>query len=64
MVPDLAVAKAPRDAAYWRKWINEGKEGTLMPGFARMHGGPLSDEQITSLVDYVVGHFPAGPQKP
>lgn len=63
MVPDLAVAKEPRDAAYWRKWIGEGKDGSLMPGFAQRHGGPLNDEQIASLVDYVVGRFPAASPK-
>lgn len=30
--------------------IGDG-QGTLMPGFAAGHGGPLSDEEIASLVD-------------
>ena len=34
MVPDLLVARSQRDEAFWRKWISEGKEGTLMPAFA------------------------------
>jgi cytochrome c553 len=63
MVPDLAVAQAPRDAAYWRKWISEGKEGSLMPGFAQRQGGPLNDEQIASLVEFVVARFPVEPRK-
>lgn len=58
MVPDLAVAKVPRDAAYWEKWIREGGEGTLMPAFAKEHGGSLDDEQIASLIGYLVEHLP------
>jgi len=61
MVPDLEVARGPRDRAFWQKWISEGKEGTLMPAFAAPHGGPLSEEQVASLVDYVNGQFPSEP---
>jgi hypothetical protein len=51
-----AELKAKRDAAhrtYWRVWTAKGKEGTLMPGFAEAEGGPLSEEQIDSLVDFL-----------
>jgi cytochrome c5 len=61
MVPDLAVAREPRDAAYWSKWISEGKERTSMPGFAVEHGGPLSEEQIRSLVEFALKHLPTEP---
>lgn len=61
MVPDLGVARQPRDAAYWRTWIADGKQGTLMPGFARAHGGPLSDEQIESLIAFALQHLPTQP---
>jgi mono/diheme cytochrome c family protein len=61
MVPDLKVAKEPRDAAYWRKWIGEGKEGTLMPAFHEQHGGPLSNAQVESLVEFGLRHFPTAP---
>jgi hypothetical protein len=61
MVPDLMVAKVPRDAAYWAKWIREGGEGTLMPAFAKEHGGPFDDEQITSLIAYLVEKLPRAP---
>lgn len=61
MVPDLAVARQPRDAAYWRQWISEGKERTLMPGFAVGHGGPLSEAQIESLIAYALEHLPTQP---
>ena len=60
-VPDLMVAKVPRDAAYWEKWIREGADGTLMPAFAKEHGGSLADEQIESLVAYLVEHLPTQP---
>ncbi len=64
MVPDLEVARQKRDPAYWAKWITEGKEGTLMPAFSAQHGGPLSDEQVASLTDYVAGQFPSEPTAP
>lgn len=61
MVPDLMRPKEPRDAAYWMKWIGEGKAGTLMPAFARAQGGPLDDAQVASLVDYAVNLLPKNP---
>ncbi len=61
MVPDLAVARETRDRAYWEKWIADGKDGTLMPGFAARNGGPLSDEQIASLVAYAIENLPTKP---
>lgn len=62
MVPDLMVAKQVRDEAFWRKWITEGRVGSLMPAFAQGHGGPLTAQQIDSLVEYVSKHFPAKPE--
>lgn len=62
MVPDLAVAKEKRDAAWWQRWIEDGREGSLMPGFAKKHGGPLSAQQIESLVEYLVETMPAQPR--
>ena len=50
-----------RDAAYWRKWIAEGKEQTLMPAFHEKHGGPLSETQVESLVTFVLKNFPTEP---
>lgn len=61
MVPDLNVVREPRDAGYWRKWIGEGKEGTLMPAFHEQHGGPLSNAQVESLVEFGLRHFPTAP---
>jgi mono/diheme cytochrome c family protein len=62
MVPDLAIARERRDAAYWERWISEGKERTLMPGFAAKRGGPLTDEQIASLVEYALANLPLEPR--
>lgn len=59
MVPDLARLNKPTDAAYWRQWVADGKPGTLMPAFSdKADRGPLSDEQIKSLVDYLLVRFP------
>jgi len=59
MVTDLHALKHETNAEYWKTWIDNGKEGSLMPAFAQRHGGPLSDQQITSLVDYLVKTIPA-----
>lgn len=63
MVPDLHAIKRPDDREYWRTLISQGKPGSLMPAFAQEHGGPLSKDQIDSLVDYLVSEF-AGKQAP
>ena len=60
-VPDLHVAKEKRDTAFWLKWIREGKEGTLMPAFSSKRGGPLSDEQMATLAEYLAKNLPTGP---
>lgn len=54
MVPDLHLEKGPRDAAYWREHITNGRVGTLMPAFAKSKQGILSDQQIESLVKFLV----------
>ncbi len=59
MVPDLNIARQVRDYEYWRNWIANGKEGTLMPGFAATHGGPLTDAQIISLAHHLTRKFPS-----
>lgn len=64
MVPDLNVARQARDYEYWRKWIAEGKEGTLMPAFAGTAGGPLTDAQIISLAHFLTRQFPNPPSIP
>ncbi len=59
MVTDLHRLPPPTDAEYWRFFIINGKPGTLMPAFAQSQGGPLSDAQIASLVEYLVKDFPS-----
>lgn len=59
MVPDLHALNKETNAEYWKAWAEFGKEGSLMPAFAQRHGGPLSDQQITSLVDYLVKAIPS-----
>ncbi len=61
MVPDLMVPKVKRDTAYWEKWIREGGENTLMPAFAKNHEGSLDDEQIKSLVEFLLAKLPTEP---
>ena len=58
-VPDLRLLKHPTDADYWRQWIAHGRAGSMMPGFAESEGGPLNDQQITALVDFMVKAFPS-----
>jgi len=53
MVPDLKELKFPTSAPYWKYWIVNGRPGSLMPAFAKNRGGPLTDEQIDSLVGYL-----------
>jgi len=62
MVPDLRVPRSPRDLAFWQKWIMEGKPGTLMPAFAQVHGGPLTQEQVDSLTVYLYQTMPRSPK--
>ncbi len=59
MVTDLHNLKTVPNAEYWKFSIVHGKPGTLMPAFAQAEGGPLSEVQIASLVDYLVKDFPA-----
>lgn len=53
MVPDLRALPAMPDRATLRQLIARGRSDSLMPGFARAVGGPLSDEQIESIVEYL-----------
>jgi cytochrome c5 len=55
MVPDLRLTEQSRSAEDWEKWISHGREGSLMPAFSHKEGGPLTDEQIASLVKFLVG---------
>ncbi len=53
LVPDLHALPHPTSAEHWRKWIVDGRVGSMMPAFAKAQGGPLSNEQIDSLVKYL-----------
>lgn len=59
MVADLHNLNHDTNADYWRTWISMGKPGSLMPGFSTREGGPLSDVQIESLVQYLATAIPA-----
>ena len=58
MVADLHNLKVVPNAEYWKFFIVNGKPATLMPAFSQAQGGPLSDAQIATLVDYLVKEFP------
>jgi mono/diheme cytochrome c family protein len=58
MVPDLHALMHPTNAAYWKEWITFSRPGSLMPAFGKDHGGPLSEEQIGSLITYLVAAIP------
>ena len=51
MVPPLRQFQLSKDQ--WRQVITHGKTNSLMPGFAKKHGGPLSEAQIKSLVEFL-----------
>ena len=61
-VPDLRTLPHPTNAEHWRKWIAYGRAGSMMPAFAESEGGPLNEQQINSLVDFMVKAFPSRPQ--
>ena len=61
MVPDLRRLEPTPDEAGWRRWVTHGKARTLMPAFAEAEGGPLTPEQVSSLVDYLVLRFAPAP---
>jgi mono/diheme cytochrome c family protein len=41
------------DAKSWKEIISEGRANTNMPAFGLKHKGPLNEEEIASLVDYL-----------
>jgi mono/diheme cytochrome c family protein len=58
-VPDLRLLKHPTDADYWRQWTAYGRPGSMMPAYAESEGGPLNEQQISALVDFMVKAFPS-----
>jgi cytochrome c5 len=57
MVPNLRLLKQSEDKAFWNNIIAKGQANTLMPAFAISEAGPLSQDQINGLTDYLVGPF-------
>jgi cytochrome c553 len=60
MVPDLHTIPQTTNAEFWRTWISHGNGNphSLMPAFAANEGGPLTDAQIASLIDYIATTIP------
>lgn len=46
-----AMSKKPRN--YLLRVLREGIENTVMPGWAAKAAGPLDDDEIRSLIDYI-----------
>jgi mono/diheme cytochrome c family protein len=62
MVPDLTKLSHPMPKALWKVLItNGGGQGKLMPAFFQKHGGPLTEAQIDSLVEYASKRFKFDP---
>ena len=59
MVPDLHNLKIPTDREFWKTWITSGKPVSLMPAWSKAQGGPLTAEQIESLVGYLATAIPS-----
>ena len=57
-VPDLRPLVNGKDKQYWQQWTTQSKPNTLMPAFAKEHGGSLDEKQIKTLVAYLVRIFP------
>lgn len=64
MVADLKKLNHDTNADYWKTWISQGKPGSLMPAFAQSQGGPLTEDQINSLVQYLVATIPTHAARP
>ena len=57
-VPDLHALSHATDAEHWKKWVSYGRAGSMMPAFAQSEGGPLNDQQIAALTEYLVKTIP------
>jgi hypothetical protein len=59
MVPDLESAPQgiDRNHDYWKTWITEGKEKTLMPAFHEKQGGPLNSNRIEILAAFLTSKY-------
>ena len=52
-VPDLHALKVPTNLDYWTAILNYGKTNTMMPAFASFKGGPLNENQVRILAEYL-----------
>ncbi len=64
MVPNLHALNHATDREFWKTWTQHGKLNSLMPAFSKAEGGPLSDQQIDSLADYLTSAIPSKPGAP
>jgi len=53
MVKNLKALPYGTPKAYWEHWTRHGKPMSLMPAFEQKQGGPLTEAQIQSLVEYL-----------
>ncbi len=53
MVKDLKALTYGTTKAHWEHWTRNGKPMSLMPAFEQKQGGPLTEAQIESLVEYL-----------
>ena len=63
MVPDLRATKQAPNRLVWQHVIGFGKPGTLMPGFHTIQGGPLSETQVQSVLDFLFRDYLKKPAK-
>ena len=57
-VTDLRRLAKGKDKEYWQQWFADSKPNSLMPAFAKQHGGNLDNSQIRTLVAYLNRIFP------
>jgi len=63
MVPNLRATKNPPQRRLWEFLISAGKPGTLMPGFHDIHGGPLNETQVQSVLEFLFSDYLKKPAK-
>jgi hypothetical protein len=57
MVPALASTSTGKNRAYWDEWVRRGKPGTFMPAFGKRWGGPLTEPEVESLLEFLITRF-------